>query len=132
MDFLKYELGNLSEELKNKKELFNNSSKNLSKLISNLKNIFSDNENYKELISGITKENWENVKSRIESDLRNEKEAREVDSYLIQEYKHFPIQHIQNELSEYIALRNKLAASSTEERLKTVQVVACTLDGYIG
>ncbi|AGY53010.1 hypothetical protein BRDCF_p383 [Bacteroidales bacterium CF] len=39
---------------------------------------------------------------------------------------------IKYDLDNYLSLRSKLGALSTEERSKSVNVVACTLDGYIG
>ena len=132
LEFYYYEYENLDKELKTKQEIFKRSDANVFNIHSNIKNLFQGNSSYEKQIVDLTEKNLKEVKSTIESELRKEKEAREIDSHLIQEYKQIPIQQIQYELTEYINLRNKLAVSTTEERLKTVQVIACTLDGYIG
>ncbi|RAK02903.1 AAA domain-containing protein [Larkinella arboricola] len=132
LDFYNYEYESLDRELNAEQVSFEKANSNVLNILSNLKGLFIEYTNYEPQIADLSEKNLEEVKSVIKSLLRKEKEEREIDSHLIQEYKQIPIQQIQYELTKYINLRNKLAAASTEERLKSVQVIACTLDGYIG
>lgn len=132
LDFFVYEKENIEKEVKSRQENFENANRSVLNILSNIKSLYQGNPNHEKQLSDLSQKNLNEIKSNIERDLRKERETREIDGHLIQEYKQIPIQQIQEELTEYINLRNKLAASSTEERLKSVQVIACTLDGYIG
>ena len=83
-------------------------------------------------ISGLSIDNVTEIKTNVSSALFQAIEKLEIDEYLFDEYKALGFVDIKYELDNYVRLRNKLAASSTEERLKSVNIIACTLDGYIG
>jgi len=132
LDFYNYEYENVDKELKTKQYELERSNKIVLNLISSIKVHFQGNQSYEKHLVDLSEKNLNEIKRIIESDLVKEIEAIEIDSHLIKEYQLIPIQQIQNELTEYLMLRNKLSVNSTEERLKNVHVIACTLDGYIG
>lgn len=132
LDFYQYEQDQIIEEQKAQQEIIEEAKKYIFDLISILESAFQGNSSYEKQIADLSEINLNDTKSKIESELKKEREAREIDSHLIIEYQQIPIQQIQDKIAESIYLRNKLAIFSTEERLKNVQVIACTLDGYIG
>lgn len=91
-----------------------------------------DKSEINSIVSTLTIENTNKVKEGVNSLINQKKEKLEVDEHLYSEYKNNQLVDIKFELDNYFALRTKLSASSTEERLKSVNVIACTLDGYIG
>ncbi|MDR3266149.1 MAG: AAA family ATPase [Tannerella sp.] len=52
--------------------------------------------------------------------------------FLLEEYKNDSVDTLKVKLQSHISSQSKLAHSSTVERLKNVNVIACTLDYYIG
>lgn len=132
LDFYKYEQENIIRDFKIKQEIYDKVNQSVSDILSNLKNIFRGNLNFSKRIADLSDKNSIEIKNYIKNELKKEKESREIDSHLIQEYKNTPIQQIQYELNDYLNVRNKLAKSTIEERLKTTQVIACTIDCYIG
>lgn len=132
LEFSKYEL----LEISNKRTAQENSVKKIQKLaFNNIKNLINQTKGFSDInaiISTLSTDNISKVKEEVNSIIAQKNEKLEVDQHLFSEYKSSGLLDIKSELDNYLALRAKLAASSTEERLKSVNVVACTLDGYIG
>ncbi|MGJ7027617.1 AAA domain-containing protein [Petrimonas sp.] len=132
LEYSKYELSEISR----KKTAQENIVREIQELaFSKIKNLINQTKSFSEvnaIISTLTTDNVSNVKAEVNSFITQKNEKLEVDQHLFSEYKSNGLLDIQSELNNYLALRAKLASSSTEERLKSVNVVACTLDGYIG
>lgn len=132
LEFSKYEL----LEISNKRIAQENSVKKIQELaFNNIKNLINQTKGLSDInaiICTLSTDNISNVKEEVKSIIAQKNEKLEVDQHLFSEYKNNGLLDIKSELDNYLALRAKLAASSTEERLKSVNVVACTLDGYIG
>ena len=132
LEYSKYELS----EINNKKTAQEESIREIQELsfdkIKNIKNQTKDFSEINAVISALSKDNISKVKEEVVSIITQKKEKLEIDQHLFSEYKSTGLVDIRYELDNYLSLRTKLAASSTEERLKSVNVIACTLDGYIG
>jgi len=132
LEYSKYELS----EINNKKTAQEESIREIQELsfdkIKNIKNQTKDFSEINAVISALSKDNISKVKEEVVSIITQKKEKLEIDKHLFSEYKSNGLVDIKYELDNYLSLRTKLAASSTEERLKSVNVIACTLDGYIG
>lgn len=132
IEFLKYEYS----EIETNKQVFNtnfiNQETKIKSYIDLIKKEFSKFSKLDLNVQELNINNWETIKNNISNSIITEKEATNIDSHLISEYGLFPNSKPENDLIEYKILREKLASSSTEERLKSVNVIACTLDGYIG
>ncbi len=132
LEYSKYELS----EISNKRIVQENSIKKIQELVfSNIKNLINQTRGLSDInaiISTLSTNNIDKVKEEVNSIIAHKNEKLEVDQHLFSEYNSNGLLDLKSELDNYLALRAKLAASSTEERLKSVNVVACTLDGYIG
>lgn len=132
VDFLSYELSEIKKIIFQKQAVVNESEKAIIKQFSLIKELFSAFPDYSSILSGMDINNWLDRKNELQSKIFKDKELRAVDNHLYLDYKHIPVQQVQDELNKYLILRDKLLIYSTEERLKSVDVIACTLDGYIG
>lgn len=131
-EYSKYELS----EISNKKVTQENRVKKTQELATNkIKSLTNRTKKFSDInkvISNLSTINIGKVKEEINSLIVQKLEKSEIDQHLFTEYKNSGLGDIKDELESYLILRTKLAASSTEERLKSVNVIACTLDGYIG
>jgi hypothetical protein len=84
------------------------------------------------LLSSLSIDNFKAILQQLHSLVAEEKHALEIDVPIFAEYKSYSGEQLSLFLQQARQGRDKLAASSTEERLNTVNVVACTLDGYVG
>lgn len=73
--------------------------------------------------------NWKEIKNEIRNAIEKETKELEIDNQLINDYS---LPELQEKYNQCIASRSKLAISSTQERIVSANVIACTLDGYIG
>lgn len=132
LEYSKYELSEISK----KRIAQEYSVKKIQELASiKIKNLINQTKDFSEvnaIISNLSTDNISKVKEEVNSIIAQKNEKLVVDQHLFNEYKSNGLLDIKSELNNYLALRAKLAASSTEERLNSVNVVACTLDGYIG
>lgn len=130
-EFSKYQLVELSKQnvrhQKNLKQL----RINLKSKIKILEKKTQANPEICEIISKVTEENIIEIKEKLILLFNQKTEQANVDEHLFNEYKDTYFD-IETDLKNYKSLRDKLAQSTTDERLKTVNVIACTLDGYIG
>jgi len=131
-DLLKYSYDEMQEELNKKFEKQQKAISDRNKLISLIKNSFSSILNFKEIIAELNESNWEEIGLKLLNSIDSETGKLEIDEHLLAEYKTYSFEQLEDELQQNIDLRNKLASSTTEERIKTVNIIACTLDGYIG
>ena len=132
IELLNYEFSEIQKLTFQKQILVNKSTSAIRNKFDIIKESFSNYPKYAQILKEIEENNWVNKKSELYDEISREKALRDIDNHLFADYKHIPIQQVQDELSKYLALRVKLSITSTEERLKTVDVIACTLDGYIG
>jgi hypothetical protein len=132
LEYSKYELS----EISNKKAAQENIvKKNQELAFSKIKNLINQTKGLSDInaiISTLSMDNINKVKEEVNAIIAQKIEKLEVDQHLFSEYKSNGLVDIKDELDYYLSLRKKLATSSTEERLKSANVVACTIDGYIG
>lgn len=132
LEYSKHELSEISDEKFTQESTIK---KNQELAFTNIKNLINQTKNISDInaiISTLSTDNISKVKEELSSIIAQRNEKLEVDQYLFTEYKNNQLVDIKYELDSYLSLRTKLAASSTEERLKSMNVIACTLDGYIG
>lgn len=103
----------------------------LFKYTNKLKTTFSISPELEIIINKLNKNNYQTIKSDIENSIHEIKNRLEIDKYMVDDYKSNFI-NLTDELNNYRLVRENLSTYSTDERLKSVQVIACTLDGYIG
>ncbi|GHT33402.1 hypothetical protein FACS189434_07430 [Bacteroidia bacterium] len=132
LEFSKYKLEEIGKKQKNivieREEILLSSNK----FIGDFKNQFSDYEELKNIANDLSIKNYKEIKDQIESVVETAKKQLEIDQHIFSEYKNTSLINIEDNLNNYLQIRKKIADSSTEERLKSVNVIACTLDGYIG
>ncbi|MDR1341671.1 MAG: ATP-binding domain-containing protein [Prevotellaceae bacterium] len=132
LEFSKFqlsELGKKRDELQAEIATLDNTQ---GKYIQNFKSQFEARKELYGMVKKLSASNYGEVKGKISKSIAAIKKQLEVDRHLLPEYESASLLSIDEELRSYKEVRAKLAATSTEERLKTVNVVACTLDGYIG
>ena len=132
LEFLQYQFSEINNSVSEKKDNWKKIETKFLAQIESVKLIFGENPTITQIVQNINIDNWKNKKTQIKEFILREKELKEIDNHLFADYLNTPIQQLQSELTQYLIVREKLAISSTEERLKTVKVIACTLDGYIG
>ncbi|MFN8358654.1 MAG: AAA domain-containing protein [Candidatus Kapaibacterium sp.] len=131
-EYSKFELSEINN-LKNSHEIRIRNAHEISLLrIKNLVKQTSDISDIYSIVSALTTDNIIKIKNDVDIIIAQKKEQLEVDEHLFSEYKNKGLKEIKFELDSYLSLREKLASLTTEERLKSVDVIACTLDGYIG
>lgn len=132
LEYSKYELSEISY----KRIARESSVKEIQELesikIQNLKNRTKDNLEVNAIVSSLSTENLSKIKENILLIIDQKNKDLEVDQHLFNEYKGNSLLDIKSELNVYLSMRSKLLTSSTLERLESVSVIACTLDGYIG
>ncbi|CAN5445388.1 hypothetical protein BH10BAC5_BH10BAC5_14930 [soil metagenome] len=80
----------------------------------------------------LTIESLESIELEITNKLKKVENYLQIDEQLVEEYSKFSFDNLHSLLNELSISREMIEGKSTEERLKSVNVVACTLDGYIG
>lgn len=131
IEYLKFELIEINNVLAGKRNDLNEITSKLNGNFTQIILAVKGNHSISNLVQNINTENWELQKEKIEESINHEKEKLEIDEQLYTDYKFYSLYQLENELNKHKEIRLKLSSSSTEERLKTVNVVACTLDGYI-
>jgi hypothetical protein len=132
LEYCKYELSEINGEKHTQESRLRKSQEIALEKIENMVNQTNGFPDINVILATLTIDNISTVKPKVISIIEQKKETLEVDQHLFNEYQLNTLVDIKSELDNYLSLRKKLAASSTEERLKSVNVVACTLDGYIG
>jgi hypothetical protein len=84
------------------------------------------------LLAGWNGQQWQRMKTNLENQIRTEWEVIDNTEGIYQEYKYHQLGDLKREMEKLQVIRQKMETGSTEERLKEVSVIACTLDGYIG
>lgn len=132
LEFCKYEF----DEIRNRKIDQDNIIAEIQALaLDQIKNLIDHTKNFSEInmiVNSISIDNINKVREDVNLIIAQTKERLEVDEHLFSEYRSSTLVDIKYDLDNYLSLRSKLGALSTEERSKSVNVVACTLDGYIG
>jgi superfamily I DNA/RNA helicase len=114
------------------KEEFINAESNFRNQIAKVKGTFDFTEELRSIVSPLTEKNKAVVYRSLEKQIKEELAKLQDAEGLFQEYKLNAVSDLQKHLDKLSATKNKIAAASTEERLKGVNVIACTLDGYVG
>lgn len=132
LEYSQYELSEI-----NKKKTIHQSkiSEGQTIVLGIIKNVMDQTKEIPELatlFTELTADNINAIRRKADLVIKQKKESLEMDVHLFKEYKDFALNDIQLELDNYLSIQAKLAVSSTEERLKSVNLIACTLDGYIG
>ena len=128
-EFYKEELSEIDEKRKLLLSEIKTIQNDQSRYIKVLKGHLSVSEKFKNFSQKLTIDNFKEIKLQIVQAVENVEESLNVDQHIHSEYEN---KDIETELKNYYETRKKVATFSTEERLKTINVIACTLDGYIG
>lgn len=75
--------------------------------------------------------NHKEIKEELEEKLSKLRETEKKNAEIFIEYDIYSKEDLKLSLEKYSNQRSKIASASTEERLNNVNVIACTLDGYI-
>lgn len=132
IEFLKNEISIIETQIKQTKEVISEQERNLFLLITTIKEKFKNSPKFEPIIKILNVANRETVRTKLSIILKAEKEVLNRNFHLISDYSFKPIIDYENELNELNEKRIKIEGSSTEERLKTISVISCTLDSYIG
>lgn len=132
IDLLNYSLNEAQTNIEERRNDLKSSDKTLTGYITKLKLEFSSDRSIQKIIDELKPTNWEMVKSNLTAHLNEKLSELDIDKHLFTEYRNDSAEKLQFKLDQIIASRIKLALDSTEERLNSVSVIACTLDGYIG
>ena len=84
------------------------------------------------IVNKLNKSNYITVKEQIINAVNTIQEKASIEKALHEIYKDYSLLMLNNKVEKLRADREKLEMYSTEERLKNVQIIASTLDGYIG
>ncbi|WP_212005731.1 DEAD/DEAH box helicase [Chitinophaga sp. HK235] len=126
------ELNEKEGDFQAKKEAVANEDRKWNQVVSLVKERFRITDDLQTLVANWHGENWAAMKSKLYSQIQTELEKNINTEEKYQEYKSHPLVDLQQQLEKLETTRERMAAFSTEERLKEVSVVACTLDGYVG
>ncbi|WP_336704617.1 DEAD/DEAH box helicase [Chryseobacterium indologenes] len=132
LEYSKYELSEISKKRTVQERDLAEIQKKVSVKITNLIDQTKFLPEVQSVLSKLSVTNIKEIKKKADTILLQKRDKLEVDTHLFSEYKNHSSVVIESELERYLHLRAKLAISSTEERLKSVNIIACTLDGYIG
>jgi len=132
LEYTKYELSEINKKKINQENNISKTKKIIFEKITSLKDQKSGLSEVTVILSNLSMENINEIKKKVNLLISKKKEKLEIDGHLFSEYKHIEWSRIKSELENHQSARAKLAVSSTDERLKSVNIIACTLDGYIG
>ena len=109
-----------------------NTEQAIKSLETSIKETFGFTEELRKIANSINVTNWHSVQTDLKKQIQDEKVKNHTSEASLSEYEHLTAPEIEKLLNSLQAVKNKLNASSTEERLKGVSIIASTLDGYIG
>jgi hypothetical protein len=132
IEFLKNEISIIETQIKQTKAVISEQERNLLLLITTIKEKFKNSPKFEPFIKILNVANRETVRTKLSIILKAEKEVLNKNFHLISDYSFKSIINYENELNELNEKRIKIVGSSTKERLKTISVISCTLDSYIG
>lgn len=133
IDFENYLLDKIKEDLQASKDIIDTSIMQINCVFSKIKTYvkLAGNE-ISDTINQISIQNWKKKKEEICLFIDEKQKALSIDKHLKEEYDDQSSNNILCDIEKLKTDRIKIAETSTKERLKSVKVVACTLDGYIG
>lgn len=132
IEFAKYQFSELEVTNQPSFKIHRKIANEVQDLISTIKKDFDKFTTLKTICSYLSISNWKDIKDQLVSSIENEFEIKEIDANLSNEYSNYSPEALKFKLNEYANSRSKLTGLSTDERLTSVNVIACTLDGYIG
>lgn len=111
-----------------------------------IQNVIDDSKNYITDLSTTLKEikkfasiskslnldNFDKIKTELEEHIKKEKDSLNIDEKIYSEYKELSREQIEKKIKDFEHEKEKLLRSSPDSRLQNVNIVACTLDTYIG
>jgi superfamily I DNA and/or RNA helicase len=127
-----YSLSEIDTDLEKKEQVLREQSSMANQFIVNYKGLFAGDKVFSPIVGMLSVSNWEKIKDQLLAEVAREENRMKVDEPM-DEYKMSPTyEEAALKLTAYQQMRLQLSRSSTEERIKSVSVIACTLDGYIG
>lgn len=100
-------------------------------LVTSIQKEFSVSDELKQIVNSLNLKNNHSIRIDLEKKLKEEKLKYKPSKELLRD-EYISADEIQQKLDHLQHIKSKMATASTEERLKGVNVIACTLDGYIG
>ena len=131
LEFAKFELGKINNKKLIPEKNIRHAQELALDIINNLIDQTKDFSEINAVVSTLSTDNISKIREDINLILSQTEEKLLVDEHLFSEYKSSGFVNIKYELDNYLSIRNKLTSLSTDERLNSVSVIACTLDGYI-
>ncbi len=133
IDLEVFQLHQLREDLKVSKETRDTTQMKIDNVLKKIKAYIQlTSHDLGNSINQISIQNWEKKKEELLEFINDKQKALSIDKHLCEEYAGLSVSNIQNKIEKYKSVRKRISETTTEERLKSVKVIACTLDGYIG
>ncbi|TDH19699.1 hypothetical protein EXU57_22595 [Segetibacter sp. 3557_3] len=85
-----------------------------------------------DVIPEMTLENIAPIKQQLQRFVNQEAASIAADQHIYAEYRHYTVEQLTQQLADLKQTYDSIKELSTEERIKSTDVIACTLDGYIG
>ncbi len=118
--------------LNSEKSVQANTEQAIKKLETSIKEVFGFTDELRKIVNSLNETNWHSIRTALEKQVQEEKIKNRLSEESLREYDLLPAAEIEKLLESLQAIKTKLGASSTEERLKGVSIIACTLDSFIG
>lgn len=128
-----YSLFEIDTDIGNKEQLLHERSSMANQFIVSYKDRFTGDKVFSPIVETLDVSNWEKIRDRLLEEFVQEERRIGADELILDEYEISPTSEKASlRLATYQQMRAQLSRASTEERIKSVSVIACTLDGYIG
>lgn len=110
---------------------FHNSNEKINNLFDRIIKVSLSFEDTKKIIKGINPGNYMEKKSELMGFIKNKQSELRVGDSLALDYSKYSKEKLSERLDIFIKQKQYLLAQTTDERLKRVNIIAGTLDGYI-
>ena len=129
-----FSLSETEEQLILEQRKYDEAKRKIDSFIQTFKSNFFSIFKFSQITNELTEDNWPLIMEKLSNVLEEEKESIYEDKQLFDEYNIHPVStdYINEQLRLLNTAKEKIKSSTTEEKLKSVKVIACTLDGYIG
>ncbi len=132
VEFAKYRLSKMEKTVEGKERKWKRAEKKCFDYLDEVKSEFFVSKDLYKVVKSLSIDNWKSVQNDLNEIINQEKDSIEVGKQLSTEYVNLSIDQLIVTKEKYLVTCKKLAEFTTEERLRNVNVIACTLDGYIG
>lgn len=126
------EVGEKQAHFKSQQGALSVAEEELQDLIAKIKQLYGPFEALKGLVAPLSQRNKKTIEAALDDMIRRQLDRWLDDDGIIGEYANHSLGELEQQLAKLMAIRAKYATASTEERLKGVNVIACTLDGFVG